>query len=277
MMKAPTPGSRCQSRRAERLEAVARRGRRARFDTGVDASETIEELLVRYGVAEQAELTERSTARTDLRGLRELAGEAWTIPPAVYEPMRDWKFDAASSAIGTTSMVIGDVTATAVALPDVDVSSNPLHSELAEADTSADLRVVEDRASAQHATADGLAAAMERAHTANPIDAIGLIGTDMDAMSADAIDKVAQLDLAAAHAGTDAIDAAMDGATGSGLFRIGAVFAAALAVAWLWRRRRADRVHTDDVFDDDREAVTGERRRPSQDRRGCERVAHPPR
>jgi hypothetical protein len=209
-----------------------------------DASTSIESMLVGFGVAKQADLADRTAARSDLRALRTLAGDTWTVPGAVTEPMRDWTFGPARSAIATTSTIIDDVTATAAALPVVTVEANPIRTQLAAADSSLDLHAVQMDAHGQRGTAEAVAAAVARTEHLSPVDAIGLIGNDLDRVSASAVDKVALMDLDGAQADTAAIDASLQGSTTSGAIRIAlaavAIFAI-VAAAWLSRRRRGSR------------------------------------
>jgi hypothetical protein len=219
------------------LDAVDERG-----SNGVtDPSAEVSDLLVRFGVAAPNELSERADARAALRGLRDSAGSIWTIPSAVYEPMQTWDFASASTAIGDASATIGDAQAIAAAVPAISVESNPLREQLASADTSAELATVRETADAQLVAATALGEAIARAESPNPIESVGLIGTDVDALQSTATEAVATLDLTGAESEMAAMDRVLDGAALAGLVR--AVIASALVVvaivmAFVLRRRR---------------------------------------
>ena len=173
--------------------------------------------------------------------MRQQAGTSWTIPAAVYGPMESWDFGTADRAIAETATTIADAAAVSAALPAIAVDANPVRDQLASATTLSELTKIGDTAQAQRATAEELAATIGKADNVNPIDAIGLVGTDVDAMSSKATDSVATLDLSSADSETAAIDSALKGATMTGLVRILIALAFAAVVTFaIWRRRRGD-------------------------------------
>ncbi len=202
---------------------------------------SITDNLVKYGIATSADLTARSAARVELADLRQAAGTNWTIPSAVYAPMGTWDFPTATEAMSETTTTIADVEEVAHALPSVTVDANPIRARVAAASTLSDLTSVRDLAATQRTTADELATTIDRTHKLNPIEAVGLIGTDVGATSSQAVSSVANLDLDAAKAKTGEIDGALHGAATVGLIRL-LVVAAGLAVVSIivWRRRRGD-------------------------------------
>ncbi len=221
------------------LDAVDERGM---VPAGKSDASPVSDDLIKYGIATSAELTARSSARTNLAALRSEAGTSWTIPTAVYAPMEAWDFSTAGTAISDVKGTIADVEAVASELPAVTVEANPLRDRLASAATLADLKTLGDTASAQRTTADEVAATIGRTHNSNPFETVGLIGTDVNAKSSAAVSSVASLDLAGAKAKTEEIDSTLSGAAVVGLIRILAAMAvvALLAIA-TWRRRQGDR------------------------------------
>ena len=182
-----------------------------------DPSTSIESMLTDYKVATHQELTDRHEARTDLREIRAMAGTTWTIPTAVYHPMSDWRFDEAGAAMQAVESTIGDANAVAEALPSVAVDKSPLKGRLGSSTTLADVTAVQTAAHDQLATANLLAADVEQARNPGPIEAVGLIGVNVNALSSDATASVAALDLATANARISDLDAVLDGAMTTGI------------------------------------------------------------
>ncbi|HEX5591575.1 MAG TPA: hypothetical protein VFX65_14880 [Candidatus Limnocylindrales bacterium] len=217
---------------------------------GVSDLDYAQDLVAAFGGGSEtaaALLPARSRARALYRDLLESIGD-WTVPEAVLRPMAEWSFTGASVAIDFTASAYAAAVATNAALPEIDAVNGPLRDLVEEAATQADLDAAVVAATEQQAAAEALAAARERlAEPLEPLEEIGLSGTDLRPTLDEGIAAVAALDDEAAMAAAAHIEATLDGAAGQGTTRV-AIVAAGVALLLVlvigllvWSRRRSTR------------------------------------
>jgi hypothetical protein len=210
---------------------------------GVTDLDYAQNLVARFdGEAGIAMLPARSKARTLYH---RLAGEigAWAIPEAVLRPMNDWRFDEATAAIQTESAAFAAVSGAAEALPEAGAVNGPIRRLVEGAPNLAALSSAAAKASDQRIAAEAVAEAKGAATAPrDPLEQVGLIGTDLDPWLAAGVAAVASIDLATARARADQVNAALAAAPGLGAIRLGAALGLVLFVGLgflLVRRRRA--------------------------------------
>jgi hypothetical protein len=155
--------------------------------------------LDEYGIALNRDLLEaHAKAVADYHALLKLTGAP--APASVTDPMRAWKFDAAEAAMGTASDGWKGTQSTETVLPELDVAAGKVRVAITSAATQEDLNSAKAQAEEQRALAREVADALALA--AEPRDAlqsIGLIGATLPTR-AEALDAVARIDSARAHA-----------------------------------------------------------------------------
>jgi hypothetical protein len=213
---------------------------RGMIPAGSSELDRLENLLVRYGVAQTGELAGRAEARAAYHAALS-DSDGWSAPAAVRQPMAEWDFRAATEALDAAQAAIDAANRTETLLPSVDAASGPVRDAFESAASLADLRAAAQMAVAQADAAGDVAMAVARADAeVSPVASVGLLGTDLGARSEAAVAAVARGDLADATALAQQIDSDVDGAATSGLLRIGFMIAAiaGLAALLVVRRRR---------------------------------------
>jgi hypothetical protein len=225
------------------LDAVDERGM---GPAGLDDVSATGDLLITYGIATRAALDERVEARTALAGLRSTT-DGWAVPLAVIGPMSAWRFDDARSAIDEAEAIIDSAEAVEAMLPTVDAETGPIHAAYEAADDTAGLVALHAQVDDQLETAEAVTGAMAAAATERGfVEQVGLMDTDLTAMSTAALAAVTALDTATARSQVDQLNVAIGQANDTGTKRIALVVGVtvlvvllmALLVRMILRRRR---------------------------------------
>jgi hypothetical protein len=219
---------------------------------GVTDLDFAQDLVAEFGAGSEtttALLPARSRARALYHDLLTSIGD-WSVPEAVLRPMAEWSFTFATVAIDFEIGAYEAATATSVALPEVDAVNGPLKDLVEGAGTLAELDAAVVAATEQQAAAEAIAAARTALdEPLDPLEEIGLSGTDLQVTLAEGIEAVAALDNEKAMAAAARIDSTLAGASQQGLFRVGSAAAIVLVLlalvigllVWSRRRRRVSR------------------------------------
>ncbi|HEX7492111.1 MAG TPA: hypothetical protein VF337_10460 [Candidatus Limnocylindrales bacterium] len=206
----------------------------------LDQAQTI---LSTWGAFDAATLTARSSSRSTYHALIATAG-GWNLPVAVRESMAAWDFPAADKEMAVAGQILALRDQIARTLPSLSLDGTAIEKQFEAAATAADLddlltltkKAVDAAAKIDNAT---------RLHSAgtNPLQAIGLLGADLDGTL-----NRARSDLQAGKPDSAASEAQaasdqVNGSSTQGLLRIGAaiVILAGLLLAILWQARRRRR------------------------------------
>ena len=216
---------------------------------GVTDLDFAQDLVAEFGAGSEtttALLPARSRARALYHDLVASVGD-WSVPEAVLRPMAEWSFTFATVAIDFEIGAYEAATATSLALPEVDAVNGPLKDLVEGARSQAELDAAVVAATEQQAAAEAISAARTGlAEPLEPLEEIGLYGTDLQPTLAEGIAAVEVLDGPKAMAAAALIDSTLAGASQQGVLRVAialaVVLVALLAVgflAWSSRRRRA--------------------------------------
>jgi hypothetical protein len=175
----------------------------------------------------------------------------WTVPEAILRPMAEWSFTFATVAIDFEASAYAAATATSATLPEVNAVNGPLKDLVEGARTQAELDAAVVAATEQQAAAEAIVAARASLNEPlEPLEEIGLYGTDLQPTLTEGITAVAALDGPKAMAAATLIDSTLAGASQQGAIRVGIVVGAALLLiglaigllVWTRRRRRSSRL-----------------------------------
>lgn len=202
--------------------------------------EWLQALLVDLGAATGAEVDHRAETRALYHDL--LADSApWDAPMAIRREMTNWQFETATDyiAVGVGIDALHDEAVELV--PDV-ADSTVIEDAYELADDESDLTAATAMAEEEREAADVVADAAAAAESdPNPVEAVGLLGSDLDASAAAATESLVNGDYEAATAtANETIDAKANAALG-GALRIGGALLVAAAVGGgiiFWRRRK---------------------------------------
>jgi hypothetical protein len=223
------------------LDAVDEIGMRP---AGLDDTNAVASMLTQFGVATEADLTQRAVARQNLDALRDATG--WSVPSAVTQPMARWSFQSAQAAMAIASETYALAGKVESLLPSIHVSTSPIRTSFEAASDVRELVATHDKAIAQVDAATVAADAVAQSEVQRgPIEQLGLVGTDLKTLAASAVSAVVSMDFAAAKAQSQQVSLAAAAASGSGLVRLGlglGLIAAAALVIWAIRRRRRRRL-----------------------------------
>ncbi len=200
------------------LDLVDERGMVAAGRTDLDY---VQRLLADFGVPRSSsELDARSSARAQYHALAAQAGD-WALPYAVRGPMAAWQFTQATSAMEAATPIL-DLRARLVALAPDAASVTTLQTKFESAQDASELRAAVDYAQDRLAAATTVTAAVSRARaTHGAVETVGLLGTDLRAMTADAETSLAKDQVERAVAVSAEIDQAVNGASATGQLRLG--------------------------------------------------------
>ncbi|MFI5261758.1 MAG: hypothetical protein ACHQZR_04290, partial [Candidatus Limnocylindrales bacterium] len=203
-------------------------------------------LLARFGVAtDPTELAARSAARKAYHQF-ETAAPGWTMPTFISKDMADWRFSDATAALQVASSVRSLAEQEDAALAGADAVTGSVATRFAAARSLADLQAAQTFAQAQLDAARVVSTANAgAAQSRSPIEAVGLVGTDVGAMSAAGVHAVAHGDADQAKAEADQLDRVIAGAATVGLMRVGVGLVTTVLVIggafFVMRRRRRQR------------------------------------
>jgi hypothetical protein len=199
--------------------------------------------MARYGAADDLEaLVARKVARSLYHDLLDTP-RRWRLPAFIRAELAAWRFDEATRALRAATAAhaaAGDVERL---IPELRTALRALRSEWESAETPGDLERVERAATRLREAAERVARARELARAAaDPMQALGLVGTDMVPAVDAALAALQAGDLDAARAQADLVigtieESARAGtvrATGGGL----TVLAVFVAANVYWRRHR---------------------------------------
>jgi len=227
------------------LDAVDERGM---LPAGLEDTHTVADILVKYGIATKDDLLGREKARSDFDRLR-AQSNGWAVPPVIPRSMFDWSFDAAEaemSEVAATRSIAGEVQSV---LPEIEADSSIVRPDVEQATSLADLKSAHARVTSQLEAARAVVAAADAADQATePLQQLGLLGTDLPGMQAAAVAAVAagNMDAARDQAAAIAGLAAGAGSVGTSRLAIGISVAVAMIlllgiVLFLIRRSRRNR------------------------------------
>jgi hypothetical protein len=190
---------------------------------GVTDPEQAQKLFVSYGILSTSDLAGRSDARDAYHTLLAAAGH-WGLPLAVSGEMGDWNFSAAQTSMGTATEILALRDQIAKTLPGFNPDGTALETQFEAAETQADLDAVLTVAQAEADAAKVVnQAAQLQDGSHNPLQAIGLIGTDLAAPMTQAKTDLTQAKPAEATASAQKVIDAVNGSTTQGLVRIAVV------------------------------------------------------
>jgi hypothetical protein len=181
----------------------------------------LQELLVQVGAADAStDLARRSAARAAYHALQD-ATDSWAMPMAIRSAMASWQWDEADEEL-ETGQAIFEAHASAMELVDELSDSGAVRTSFEEADSADDLHasltVATDERDAAELVADAVTAAgAER----NPIEWVGLLGSDLTQDASDAVDELVSADFGGAESAAKATSKSKDDAATSGLIRLG--------------------------------------------------------
>ena len=213
---------------------------RGLLPAGVTDLEWLQELLLESGVTtDDDRLAERADGRERYHELL-AATDPWSPPMAIRRELADWSFDDAQEAMATAFEINAAHDSAVELVPEV-ADSTGVERAYEDAslpdDLEAALDVAEDELDAAE-TVDAAVSVAER--EPEPIEWVGLIGDDLGAEAAAAVDALVASDFDTARERGDAALETASGAARSGALRLGG--AAALlglsAAAYLFARRR---------------------------------------
>lgn len=235
------PGAKSPLSSKQMLDLIDERGMVPAGIADLDRAQTA---LAAYGVFDSATLATRSSARAIYHALAASAG-TWKLPLAIRKAMSTWDYPAAQTAMATARQILDARTAIGKQLPGFSADGTDIQKRFQSAATQSDLDSLLTLTKLEADSAGKVDAATKlRNGGRNALQALGLLGTDLDTPL-----KQAQTDLGNVKpeaAGTEAqsvIDG-VNGASNQGLLRIGAlvgllaILLLAIAANVFIRRRR---------------------------------------
>lgn len=211
---------------------------------GITDLDTAQDLLAKYGIFDSTALAARSTARAAYHALETSAGN-WKMPFAVRNPMSNWQFDSAESAITTAKQILDARDSIQKTLPGFSLDGTLLQKEFEGAASQADLAsALADIEKLADAAATVDQATKARSGGQSILQAIGLLGTDLSAPLAQARTDLQNDKPDTASAEAQSVIDRVNAATDQGLLRGGAVVGTLalllllLALILFVRRRR---------------------------------------
>ncbi len=223
---------------------------RGMVPAGVTDLDKAQDLFAAYGIFTAADLTARSTARSNYHQLVTEAG-AWKMPLAVRGPMASWDFTTAQTAMQTVNQILTLRDQVQKNAPGVNLDGTLIQTQFEGAKTQADLDALlaliqkESDASVKVAQATQL-----NSGSHSIFQTIGLIGSDPASSIAQAVASIKSVKPDDASASAQKAIDAINGSSTQGLIRLGVVLGLLLALLALlaavlflvWRRRRRARV-----------------------------------
>ena len=234
------PGASLPLSARELLDLIDERGM---VPAGKDL-DTAQTLLATYGIFDATALSGRSTARAAYHSLASAAGD-WRLPPVIREPMANWQFDSAQTAMTVAQQIVDIRDSIQKMIPNL-LDGTTLQKQFEAAGTQTDmdnlLSVIKQEAEA--------ATRVDRATKVSNegrsiLQSIGLIGTDVQTPLAQARTDLANVKPDAATTGAQTVIDSLDKSNDVGRLRLGAaagilaVLLLLLALAVFLLRRRS--------------------------------------
>ena len=236
------PGASLPLSSRELLDLIDERGM---VPAGEDLN-TAQTLLARFGIFDAATLSDRSTARAVYHSLVSTARN-WKLPPAVRQPMANWAFSAAETAMGMAKQVLDSRDSIGKLLPNLSLDGTLLQKQFEAATTQADL---DNLLSLVKKEADAAVkvdqAAKLTSNSRSILESIGLLGADFQTPLTQAKADLANVKPESATTSAQRVIDGIDKSKDQGLLRAGSVagilalilLLLALVIFLLRRRRR---------------------------------------
>jgi hypothetical protein len=218
---------------------------RGMVPAGIADLDKAQKLLATYGVFDSATLTARSSARAVYHALAASAG-AWKLPPAIRRPMSTWDFPAAQAAMATARQILDARASIGKQLPGFSVDGTDIQKQFQSAATQSDLDSLLTLTKLEADAAGKLNGATKlRNEGRNPLQALGLLSTDLDAILKQARTDLQNIKPGVAGTEAQSVIDQVNGASNQGLLRIGAVLGllailllVIVSIALIRKRRR---------------------------------------
>lgn len=215
---------------------------RALTPSGGGDLEFVEQLFVHHGVASSGDLVGRASARA---AYHRLLGEldSWSMPSLVPTALEAWDFATAQGMIRSLSTALAEVRAADQLVPELDAANGPVRAAVEAASSAGDLTRAAELASEQRRAAEAVVAAREvLGLPRDPLEELGLIGTDLDALDDPILGAAARADRGAAESGLASLRETLADARQQGVTRLAAGGIPLVGVlvlgGWVVRRRR---------------------------------------
>jgi hypothetical protein len=174
--------------------------------------------------------------------------------------MSDWKFAGATEGLDVAADVVASANQTEALLPRVDAAAGPVREAFEAASRLDDLEAARELATSQLGAAREVSTAITAVgEVTNPIETIGLLATDVEALRDGAVEAVADVDVATATANAGTLSSAASNAMLVGLVRVALVlvaFGAVIAVVARRRRRTGQPPSSDTIIPESRPQVS---------------------
>ncbi len=215
--KLPEAGLPLSSR--ELLDLIDERGM---VPAGEDLN-TAQTLLARYGIFDATTLSGRSTARSTYHELASTARN-WKLPLAIREPMANWEFDSAQSAMAAARQIIDSRDSIGKLIPNLSLDGTTLQTQFETATTQADLDNLLSLIKKEADAAVRVDQATKLSNNSRSIlESIGLLGTDVRTPLTQAKADLANVKPESATAGAQRVIDSIDNSKDQGLLRAGSV------------------------------------------------------
>jgi hypothetical protein len=215
---------------------------RALAPAGKADLEFAEQLFLRYGVVSTEDLAGRAAARA---AYHRLLGEigTWSMPGVVPTALESWEFAGAQSMISSLRAALADVQVVDQLVPELDAVNGPVRTAVELATSPEDLARAAKLAAEQRRAAEAVVAARNALGQArDPLEELGLIGTDLAGLSDSILTAAARVDVAGAESSLASLVATLGDARQQGMTRLaiaGVPFVGFVLVGgWVVRRRR---------------------------------------
>ena len=209
---------------------------------GVTDAEQAQKLFQAYGLLATSDTAGRTVARAAYHTLLTTA-DKWGLPLAVQTYMGGWKFTDAQTAMDTSTKILALREQISKTLSNFNQAGSALEKQFESAKTSADLDSLLKVAQAEADAAKVVSQAKQlKEGPLNPLQAIGLIGTDLAGPMTQANTDLTNAKAAEATSSATKVINAVNGATIQGVLRIAVVLVLLLLllglVLFLRRRMR---------------------------------------
>jgi hypothetical protein len=221
------------------LDLVDERGR---VPAGEKDLDWLQDVLVQAGAANESALANRSATRRLYHDLL-ASTDPWAAPIAIRRPMAGWSWKRATEAVRTAHSIYA-AHASSLDLVEGLSESDTVRTAYEAASSQEELEAALLLANTEHDAAEAVKAGVAAAAAdRNPVEAVGLVGEDLDADADAAVQALVVADFDAATAKADAVVATGQDAAGAGGVRLGGAGVVVLVGAggafFLRRRRRA--------------------------------------
>ncbi len=204
--------------------------------------EFVEQLFVRHGVAASDDLMGRAAARA---AYHRLVGElgSWSMPSVVPTALESWDFAAAQTMIGSLSAALAEVRATDQLVPELDATNGPVRAAVETATSAEALAQAAELAAEQRRAAEAVMAAREAlGRPRDPLEELGLIGTDLEALDDPIVAAAVRADRVVAESSLATLEGTLADARQQGTTRLAAAGVPLIGFlvlgGWVVRRRR---------------------------------------